>query len=127
MIDLEKERKAFEAYMNRDECEKDDVFVAESNGWVARAMFENEEIERLSSKHGSAIGKLHFTERKLVEAQQEISELKDKLAKYESGDVVLVPKEPTQVMIDKGEGQLLDLNENVDLIYQAMIEAGEIK
>lgn len=89
------------------------------------------EIESLTSKHGSAIGKLHFTEKKLGEAQQEISELKAKLAKYESDDVVVMPRIPSDEMVEAMGYAVCNMGGDcwldTDEAYKAIIEKGEIE
>lgn len=63
-------------------------------------------------------------------AQQEISELKAKLAKYESDDVVVVPRNANSDMLNNGWSAIgYDSIEEDDIsnVYKAMIEVGEIK
>lgn len=66
--------------------------------------------------------KLH----KIEELQSEIDSLKEKLAKVESVDYVVVPKEPTKQQIEAGV-YAVDLvsNDNIQVVnvYKAMIEA----
>jgi septal ring factor EnvC (AmiA/AmiB activator) len=135
MIDLDREREAFIKLYSEIYGEHDQIW----QGWKKRAELAQQEIESLASKHGSAIGKLHFTEKKLGEAQQEISQLKAKLAKYESDDVVVIPRELSEkiknaidVAIREANFEKFYSQDSVShnksgLVYQAMIEAGEIK
>ena len=62
-------------------------------------------------------------------AQAEITELKQKLARYENPDYVLVPREPTKEIVNHLEDSMAEiiLKDDEDFIeaYKAMIEAME--
>lgn len=63
----------------------------------------------------------------LSDCLKEINELKQKLARYENPDYVLVPREPTKAMMDAGDEKQDYTWVYVDEIYKAMIEALEIE
>ena len=110
MIDLVKEREAFEQWqysMGSNTASINGAYVSErtSSEWFAW----NNRAEL---------------------AQAEITELKQKLARYENPDYVLVPKEPSEKLMqalekgfswgDDGDGEY-----NPIIGYKAMIEAVE--
>lgn len=103
MIDLEKERKSF---------------------------------EKTCTKHGANIGNNMHTEDNFKTwclraklAQAEIIELKQKLARYENPDCVLVPRKPTKEIVNHLEYSMAEkiLKDDEDFIelYKAMIKAVE--
>jgi len=71
-----------------------------------------------------------FAEKLLAEKKAEITELKQKLEKLESGDFVLVPKEPSTKLLEAlDKGQFFNDESDSDYYalkgYKAMIEAVE--
>ena len=101
MIDLEKEKEAYAKYNHGYAMSPDEC--AEEAGWIARAEL----------------------------AQDEISELKQKLARYENPDYVLVPRNSNnhiedimnEIIWDKGGFQIH--RESNKIVYEAIIEAVE--
>ncbi len=109
MIDLVKEREAFEQWqysMGSNTASINGAYVSErtSSEWFAW----NNRAEL---------------------AQAEITELKQKLARYENPDYVLVPREPTKEIVNHLEDSMAEiiLKDDEDFIeaYKAMIEAME--
>ncbi|MCF9035305.1 hypothetical protein [Acinetobacter nectaris] len=112
MIDLEKELNNFEYFCN----DFGHVNLAKDKTY----RYKNRQTQIMWT-HWKARAKL---------AQAEITELKQKLEKLESGEFVLVPKVPTFAMTESG---LMTLKKNesgyyigsVQHIYKAMIESVE--
>lgn len=102
MIDLEKEREAFKVFKERElqPPSEHDLFLT----WLYRAC---------------------RAEDKFLKMKKEIVDLKAQLAKYESKDVVVVPRVPTKEMLDAGF--LCGYGSSTREPYKAMIEVGEIK
>lgn len=57
--------------------------------------------------------------------QAEIDLLKAQLAKVESGEYVVVPKEPTLKMLKVADKHVMDCNATPESAYKAMIEAAQ--
>lgn len=110
MIDLEKEREAFEKYMG-EKCSR---FVD-----VRRVL--NGDIGEYMAWDMTLGFKLWIERAKLANA--EIDSLKAQLAKLESGEYVIVPKEPTEAMIKHAYGTYEGAAILPYSFYKAMIEA----
>lgn len=118
--------------------------------WVERAELADAEEFNYKSMNGELIGKLHALQQKLAQEQvkqnmwrdeknhaikrwhdiaQECEELKQKLARYENPDYVLVPRVPSDEMLnalyDALEVYYDDWSFNADLAYKGLIEAVE--
>jgi hypothetical protein len=119
MIDLEKEKYNFE-YFCRD---YGDISLTSES----LKGYKNKKTQKMWT----------FWKARAKEAQKEISELKAKLAKYESDDTVIVQREPSEkiknaidVAIRKSDREKLYSQDSVshrksELVYKAMIEAVE--
>ncbi len=105
MIDFDKEREAFEAWQDSIGSNIAKRGLEYVNDRTASEWF--------SWRNRAAL------------AQAEINELKQKLARYENPDYVLVPREPTKAMMDAGDEKQDYTWVYVDEIYKAMIEAVE--
>lgn len=106
MIDLEKEKKLARAW--HDKCYGDIDFIFNADEYVVSAWAERAELAQAEE----------------AKLQAQIAELQQKLARYENPDYVLVPRKPTDEMIDAGLASFCDPDE-LDVVYQAMIEAVE--
>lgn len=129
------------------------AFKIFKDGAKAQELLFDLKEKSLLSKKGEIIGKLHFTESKLREAleekeklkkehdtmehnigwlnkmygalEKESDEIKQKLKKFESGEFVVVPREPTKEMLDAGFS--CGYGSSTREPYKAMIEVGEVK
>ncbi len=99
MIDLDKQREAFEDGYANHLVERDDS-----------GFYINDGIQNSWEKH-------------LLKA--EIDSLKAQLAKIESGEYVIVPKEPTEAMIKHAYGTYEGATILPYSFYKAMIEAAQ--
>ena len=121
MIDLEKEREAFEdAYQHHSFIKH--VYRAGNH----YSVMPNLNIAKDKKKIivDLANSSWNAWQRCSLRAQEEITELKQKLEKLESGEFVLVPRIPTKNMLEAGfvNG---DYGCSTLQIYKAMIEAVE--
>lgn len=120
MIDIEKEREAFIKVYTEIYGEHDQLW----QGWKARAELAQAEINKERE---------HYVEYRIDTAhlEDEINELKQKLARYENPDYVLVPRIPTDEMLVgardwsyKKYGKPVG-NDGANGCYKAMIKAVE--
>ena len=120
MIDLEKEIKAFgDKYRVK---ENKIVFDHERGTWFFEDLsFSDQDEKTLINLRTMWLGWLDCAEAK----QSEIDGLKSKLAKVESGEWVIVPKEPTERIIDSGSEARHYTDGHVETMYKAMIEAAQ--
>ena len=118
MIDLEKEIKAFsDKYRVK---ENKIVFDHKRGTWFFEDLsFGDQDEKTLINLRAMWLGWLDCVKHK----QSEIDELKAKLAKVESGEWVIVPKESTERMLDSAYSSISDNLHYADLenIYNAMI------
>lgn len=141
MIDLDKERKAFEAtrvgeFVNVD-FEVNDYWKTGHYKEKTSHYEDLEESHTLSMSWFAWVARAELAQAKINELKKEIAYLNnarkdsngcilnlkqklEKLEKLESGEFVLVPKEPTKRMIAVGHGYWLPKD-----VYKAMIEAVE--
>lgn len=61
----------------------------------------------------------------IANKQAEIDSLKAQLARVESGDFVVVPKEPTEKMMHSALMTVIHNNGDVKAMYKVMIEAAQ--
>lgn len=99
MIDLDKQREAFEDGYANHLVERDDS-----------GFYINDGIQNSWEKH-------------LLKA--EIDSLKAQLAKIESGEYMIVPKEPTEKMMHSALMTVIHNNGDVKAMYKVMIEAAQ--
>lgn len=123
MIDLEKEIKAFsDKYRVK---ENKIAFDHKRGTWFFEDLsFDDQDEKTLINLRVMWLGWLDCAEQK----QAEIDELKAKLAKVESGEWMIVPKEPNKQMSKAGCYACYDIFEkytNTESIYKAMIEAAQ--
>lgn len=114
MINLEKEREAFQEHFNGE------------YEYVFGECFNQEKGYFYEGKHDKSAYFAFEAWKKCAESKQaEIDLLKAQLAKVESGEYVIVPKEPTfqmkQAAYKQYDTGLISITE----IYQAMIEAAQ--
>lgn len=128
MIDLEKEREAFEinwlslgGKLDNFEYTTDQMYSLSKE--ATKKLSEQDKLISIMIINQSWSYWLNFARAK----QAEITELKQKLARYENPDYVLVPREPTKAMMDAGDEKQDYTWVYVDEIYKAMIEAVEIE
>ena len=130
MIDLAKERKAFIEFKKEEPQNTDgyDAFLA----WIYRATQAETEITELKQKIKGLkdlnIDLQYSRQRVRVELSDldgVFTELKQKLARYENPDYVLVPRELTESMRKEGREQIEYGKLCADAVYEAMIEAVE--
>ena len=130
MIDLAKERKAFIEFKKEEPQNTDgyDAFLA----WIYRATQAETEITELKQKIKGLkdlnIDLQYSRQRVRVELSDldgVLTELKQKLARYENPDYVLVPRELTESMRKEGREQIEYGKLCADAVYEAMIEAVE--
>lgn len=106
MIDLNKEREAFNAEFKKIGREySSDLNSVGFNGILS----------------ANELGWLACAESK----QAEIDSLKAQLAKVESGEYVIVPKSPTLKMLKVADKHVMDCNATPESAYKAMIEAAQ--
>ena len=133
MIDLAKERKAFIEFKKEEPQNTDgyDAFLA----WIYRATQAETEITELKQKIKGLkdlnIDLQYSRQRVRVELSDldgVFTELKQKLARYENPDYVLVPRSPTREMCILGSKEHAGYDEvDTKSIYKAMIEVMETK
>lgn len=108
MIDLELERKAFEELSYKNGVRnftKDDV----DGGYCSAELDYN----------------WHIWIKSAESKQAEIDALKAQLAKVESGEYVIVSKEPTEKMMHSALMTVIHNNGDVKAMYKVMIEAAQ--
>lgn len=113
MIDLEKEREAFE-----DQWKK--------NGYFHFNLERKNGEERYSHRHVNFSFKFWCQRAEL--AQAEINKLKQKLEKFESGEFVLVPKQLSGIKVSDDDTNLIDAEitqQSNELIADLLINNGE--
>ena len=151
MLDLEKEvKKAFEKLakendmpINKYWCddgtdnqyehpETSDAYNFYRDGWNKREELAQAEITALKQKIKGLkdlnIDLQYSRQRVRVELSDldgVLTELKQKLARYENPDYVLVPRELTESMRKEGREQIEYGKLCADAVYEAMIEAVE--
>lgn len=148
MVDLEKERQAFEEWYtklnNFPDFVADSVFAADSDDYRKYHNHHTEESFFIWKSLKAEINKLSnekFHAELVCEAAiEEVNRLKAKLAKLESGEYVIVPKEcPDPIFADKlfdllckkahgefGDDQMIffsDIDESA--IWKTMIEVAQ--
>lgn len=138
MIDLKKERKAFEKSLAKKGIELIFIHIVFDDGvYRFSDKFNDQSDFHEDALHEIEVGweswqqraelaqqEVEATKRELEFATKTINNLLEKLAKYES-DVVVVPREPTLEMLNVG--YLHGYGSSTCEVYKAMIEAGEIK
>ena len=124
MIDLSKERKAFEKMWI--EIGGNPInFTFDKNMYVWSSQEPKDKTETilidLATRSINGAWAVFLTKER--EKQSEIDKLKAKLAKVESGEWVIVPEEPTERMLDSAYSSISDNLHYADLenIYKAMI------
>lgn len=80
---------------------------------------------QISGKFELDLNVYKFAEALLEDKQAEIDLLKDQLAKVESVEYVIVPKEPTLKMLKVADKHIMDCNATPESAYKAMIEAAQ--
>ncbi|WP_252717778.1 hypothetical protein [Acinetobacter soli] len=114
MIDLEKEREAFQEHFNGE------------YEYVFGECFNKENEYFYEGKHDKSAYFAFEAWKKCAESKQaEIDSLKAQLAKVESGEYVVVPKEPTLKMLKVADKHVMDCNATPESAYKAMIEAAQ--
>lgn len=121
IIELEKDREALLAMQKRN-CKTTNKKTIEDNfkTWCKRTEVAQQEISHLRNAN-------HHLAEINDDMNKTILQLREKLAKYEYDDYVVVPREPNNDMME-GAYHVLRYEEACSYdIYKAMIEAGEVK
>lgn len=131
MIDLEKEREEFEKSLAKKGIELRFIHIVFDDG----AYRFSDKFNDQSDFHNDALHEIQCVWESWQEraelAQQEIEELKAKLAKYENDDVVAMPRKINHGMFEAMNNNLRGCCGGVctyeEEAWAEMIEAGEIK